>query len=160
VEEPETESVESPPVVEEEDPGVADVGTDLPPVEPVVVEDVVPEPPAVRSPESAVPAVRSPESAVPAVRSPESAVPMVEEEVEEVAPPKPKKKRTKPKKKRVPAAAPVPEPASETESETAPESDDGIDWTVPDFPEEPAPPTGTPDTPARNPVVIDEPPAP
>jgi serine/threonine protein kinase len=57
-------------------------------------------------------------------------------------------------------------------------SDDGIDWSVPDFPEEPPavanvapgdpatsappskprPPTGTPDVPAQNPVVIDEPP--
>jgi serine/threonine protein kinase len=56
--------------------------------------------------------------------------------------------------------------------------DDGIDWSVPDFPEEPPgvpnvapgdpaaspppskprPPTGTPDVPAQNPVVIDEPP--
>lgn len=39
------------------------------------------------------------------------------------------------------------------------EVDDGIDWTVPAFPDEPAPPTGTPDAPARNPVVIDEPPS-
>ena len=38
------------------------------------------------------------------------------------------------------------------------QSDDGIDWTVPDFPEEPTAPTGTPDAPARNPIVIDEPP--
>jgi serine/threonine-protein kinase len=145
VEEPETELVESPTVVEEEDPGVADVGTHLPesaapPVEPPVVEEVVPE------------------------------APIVEEEVEEVAPPpKPKaKKRTKPKKKPAPVSAtaretaPVPETAPEIETETEkgtePESDDGIDWTVPDFPEEPPPPTGTPDAPARNPVVIDEPP--
>jgi serine/threonine-protein kinase len=155
VAEPETELVESPPVVEEEDPGVADVGTHSPPVEVVVVEDVVPE----------------------------SAVPMVEEEVEEEPPPpkpKPKpKKRTKPKKKPAPVSepvplsepAPVPGPAPATETapapetapvpapETEPESDDGIDWTVPDFPEEPPPPTGTPDAPARNPVVIDEPPS-
>ena len=47
-------------------------------------------------------------------------------------------------------------------SETDPpiESDDGIDWTVPDFPNEAAPPTGTPDARPRNPVVIDEPPPP
>jgi len=31
-------------------------------------------------------------------------------------------------------------------------------YNIPDFPEEPPPPTGTPDAPARNPVVIDEPP--
>lgn len=38
------------------------------------------------------------------------------------------------------------------------EADEGIDWTVPGFPEG-APPTGMPDAPARNPIVIDEPPA-
>jgi hypothetical protein len=48
---------------------------------------------------------------------------------------------------------------TETGNETENEPDDGIDWTVPDFPEDPPPPTGTPDAPPRNPVVIDEPPA-
>jgi hypothetical protein len=67
--------------------------------------------------------------------------------------------------------------ANETGEGSTP--DDGIDWSVPDFPEEPPaaanssptepavspppskprPPTGTPDVPAQNPVVIDEPPA-
>ena len=67
--------------------------------------------------------------------------------------------------------------ATETGEGAAP--DDGIDWSVPDFPQEPPaaanaapsepaaspppskprPPTGTPDVPAENPVVIDEPPA-
>jgi serine/threonine-protein kinase len=74
--------------------------------------------------------------------------------VEEPEPPKAKPK-TKKRKKAAPVAAPVPEPA--------PEPDEGIDWTVPDFPEappavDPPAPTGTPDAPARNPVVIDEPP--
>jgi hypothetical protein len=60
----------------------------------------------------------------------------------------------------------VSENGTETEtgkaSETDPplESDEGIDWTVPDFPDEAAPPTGTPDAQPRNPVVIDEPPPP
>jgi serine/threonine-protein kinase len=76
---------------------------------------------------------------------------------------KPKKKRRKSAKKRtVPASAPMsaPAPASAPTAE-----DDGIDWTAPGFPEEgfgdegsspEAPPTGTPDAPPRNPVVIDE----
>lgn len=41
------------------------------------------------------------------------------------------------------------------------EADDGIDWSVPDFPFDSSPalaPTGTPDAPPRNPIVIDEPP--
>jgi serine/threonine-protein kinase len=144
-EEPKAEPMEAPPVIAEEDAQVADVGTDSPVVEPLVIEEVVAEEPVVEEP-----------------------------------PPKPKPK-AKPKKKRQKktvsaagsvtesaaesAAEPVAEPAAEsaaepaTESETAPEVDDGIDWTVPDFPSEPSPPTGTPDAPPRNPVVIDEPPA-
>jgi len=140
-EEPKAEPMEAPPVIAEEDAQVADVGTDSPVVEPLVIEEVVAEEPVVEEP-----------------------------------PPKPKPK-AKPKKKRqkkkVSAAGSVTESAAEsaaepaaesaaepaTESETAPEVDDGIDWTVPDFPSEPSPPTGTPDAPPRNPVVIDEPPA-
>jgi len=137
--EPQAEPVEAQPVVVEEDPEVeaVDVGTDAPVVEPPVVEEVVAEEPVIE-----------------------------EEKVEEPPPPKkkakPKKSRAKPKPKPVVAPVPVPvtEPAAEPEPaiEPAPEPDDGIDWTVPDFPEEPPPPTGTPDAPARNPVVIDEPP--
>jgi len=148
-EEPASEPVEAPPVVVEEDATVADIGTNAPLAESTAMESPVEEPPLV-------------EEVVPEA-------PLVEEEIvqEEPAPPrpKPKKKRTKPKKKAapvpVPAAesAPVTEPESAPESAPTPEPDDGIDWTVPDFPEEPAPPTGTPDAPARNPVVIDEPPA-
>jgi serine/threonine protein kinase len=68
----------------------------------------------------------------------------------------PKKKRRKPKKS-ASASVPVPVPASApANDDVALEPDDGIDWTVPDFPEE----TGVPDAPARNPVVIDEPPTP
>ena len=157
-EEPVVEAV-PPPVVEapEPDASVADVGTDVLLDETPVVEEVVPETPAVEAPASA----------------------------EEPPPPepKPRAKTKRPKKKRpapLPARAPEPQPAPAP----ALEPDDGIDWTVPDFPEpplaaepstgvparpdaapappppsEPAPPTGTPDAPARNPVVIDEPPA-
>jgi hypothetical protein len=53
----------------------------------------------------------------------------------------------------------VTEPAGGGESETPSDTDDGIDWTVPDFPDDDSPPTGTPDAPPRNPVVIDEPPS-
>ncbi len=45
-------------------------------------------------------------------------------------------------------------PASSSAVELEP--DEGIDWTVPGFPDERA--TGMPDAPARNPIVIDEPP--
>ena len=67
------------------------------------------------------------------------------------------KKRKKPKPKKAKKKIPSPEPVSVRDAEPvrANEPDEGIDWTVPDFPEEP---TGTPDKPSRNPVVIDEPP--
>ncbi|MGB5702316.1 MAG: protein kinase [Polyangiales bacterium] len=124
--------IAAPAAVEEEEPPIVDVGTNVPVLEPEVLESavVVEEPPAVE---------------------------------EEPAPPPPipkakkKKKRKKPKEA-VPSSAPAPAPAP----------DDGIDWSVPDFPDEPTPalesvqpadppaPTGTPDAPPRNPVVIDE----
>ena len=145
-EEPEVVPVQPAPVVVEPDAQVADVGTDAPVVEPIVVE--------------AEPAVEEEALEVVATPTPK---------------PKPKKKRRKKKPVTAPVAAsepvaePVAEPAAATEIGTetgapsekdAPlEPDDGIDWTVPDLPEEPAPPTGTPDAPARNPVVIDQPPA-
>ncbi|MBW1760244.1 MAG: serine/threonine protein kinase, partial [Deltaproteobacteria bacterium] len=136
----EPQAMPAQPPVAEPDAQVADIGTDAPVVEPVVVEEVVTEEPV----------------------------------VEEKAPPKPKAKK-KPRKRRpvagTGATAAVPETAAEmvavpetaaqsggevgdesgagTEKETSPESDDGIDWTVPDFPREPPPPTGTPDAPAR-----------
>jgi serine/threonine protein kinase len=131
-EEPKAEPMEAPPVIAEEDAQVADVGTDAPVMEPVVIEEIVAEEPPPEPKPKAKPK------------------------------PKPKKKR---KKKKVSAAGSAIEPVTEsaaepaTESETAPEVDDGIDWTVPDFPSEPSPPTGTPDALPRNPVVIDEPPA-
>ncbi|UCH29476.1 MAG: serine/threonine protein kinase [Myxococcales bacterium] len=143
----EPESVEPPPVAVDEEEPLADVGTDVPVVEP--------EPVAIEEP--------------------------VVEEEEPPPPPKPKpkkkkKKRTKPKpapSRKETASQP---PRDSGESPVATESlygglepDEGIDWTVPDFPEEqpptepaapiePSPPTGTPDAPARNPLVIDEPP--
>ena len=138
--EPQAEPVEARPVAAEEnaEAEVADVGTDAPVVEPPVAEDVVAEEPVVED--------------------------VVAEEpvVEETPPPKPKAKPKKRRVKKKPATGTVSEPAAEpaAEPEPEPEVDDGIDWTVPDFPEEPPPPTGTPDAPARNPVVIDEPPVP
>jgi serine/threonine protein kinase len=137
------EPVQAPPVVVEEEPPVADVGTDAPVVEPEPVQEVVEdEPEAEPEPPKAKPTPK-------------------------------KKKRRKPKK-----AAPVSAPAPISAPATELEPDEGIDWTVPGFPEESAPPpteslpsteppppaepsapTGTPDAPARNPVVIDEPPS-
>jgi serine/threonine protein kinase len=150
--EAQTKPAIAPPVTTDPDAQVADIGTDVPVAEPGVVEEVLAEEPAVEK--------------EPAV---------------EVAPATPKAKKKKRKKKAETAAGTVPASGtvsetetaagtvqetvpeigaeSETGSETPPESDDGIDWTVPDFPAEPSPPTGTPDAPARNPVVIDEPPA-
>jgi serine/threonine-protein kinase len=161
-EEPRVEPVAVAPIEAEPDAQVADVGTDAPVMEPVVVEESVLEGAIVEQPV-----------------------------VEEAPPVKPMAKKRKRKKKAVAGvaastaavaespmeAATASETKTETEvaaatgtenqvgtsgaggSETVAEVDDGIDWTVPYFPEEPAPPTGTPDAPARNPVVIDEPPS-
>ncbi|MFA9469134.1 MAG: serine/threonine-protein kinase [Deltaproteobacteria bacterium] len=146
--EPSAEPVEAPPVVVEQDAQVADVGTDALVAEPIVIEEVLEE---VLEEE---PAVEEPPPVEPSPK----------------ATPKKKKRKKKPvaetAAETVPAAetAPVSETGTETgkASETDPpiESDDGIDWTVPDFPNEAAPPTGTPDARPRNPVVIDEPPPP
>ncbi|MBT8451030.1 MAG: protein kinase [Deltaproteobacteria bacterium] len=105
--------------------------------------------------------------ATPIEEAPLEQPPVEAVEIEEPSPPeanKPtaKKKRRKPKKKTAPASvtgpAPVTGPVTGPAPEPVPEPDDGIDWTVPDFPQEPTVPTGTPDAPPRNPVVIDEPP--
>ena len=158
-EEPQAAPAQPPPVVTEPDAQVADIGTDAPVLEPVVV----PQEPVVEEAVVEEPAVE-------------------EVAVEEKAPPKPKaKKKRRPRKVAAPprprgegavtAAGAETAAGTAAATETAPgtagevgngdgdESDDGIDWTVPDFPEEPKVPTGTPDAPARNPVVIDEPPA-
>ncbi len=130
------EPVEPAPVAVEDATPIADVGTDLPVVEP--------EPVVEAEPVEAEPVEE-----------------LIEEANEEPESPKPKPKPKKRKKPKKPAPAPAPPPAP------AAEPDEGIDWSVPDFPEEPpaepppppsdaAAPTGTPDAPARNPVVIDE----
>jgi serine/threonine protein kinase len=149
-------AVEPPPSIEAEPEPIADVGTNVPVVEMKPVEEV--------EPVDDVEPVGDVE--------PVDEVAPVEEVVEESEPPeaKPKpikKKRKKPKKPApVLVPAPVPEPASA--SEPALEPDEGIDWTVPDFleepsqvepptrPTEPAAPTGSLDAQPRNPVVIDE----
>jgi serine/threonine-protein kinase len=155
-EEPQAELVETPPAVEEDEEDVADVGTDTPVSavqlveeavadEPVVEEDVIPEE---VTPEPSPKARKVKASPSPRGGSGKSGS---------------KRGRTSaPKPGAATATRTEPEPEPETEPEpgnaTEPEPDDGIDWTVPDFLEEPPPPTGTPDAPARNPVVIDEPP--
>jgi hypothetical protein len=169
-EEPQAVPAQPPPVVTEPDAQVADIGTDAPVLAPVVVaQELVVEEAVVEEPVVEEPAVE-------------------EVAVEEKAPPKPKAKKKRRSRKVAAPPRPRGEGAgtaagTETGAETVPgtvpetaaaagtggggevgngdgiESDDGIDWTVPDFPEEPEAPTGTPDAPARNPVVIDEPPA-
>jgi hypothetical protein len=139
---PSAEPVEAPPVVVEQDAQVADVGTDALVAEPVVIEEVLEEEPVAEEPPPVEPSPK--------------------------ATPKKKKRKKKPVAKTAAAAetAAVSETAPESETEKgneadpAVESDDGIDWTVPDFPDEAGPPTGTPDARPRNPVVIDEPPPP
>jgi hypothetical protein len=136
--------IAAPPAPVDEDPPVADVATDV----------VLGEAPAVEEPVEEAPPVEAlePERAPPPELEPDA-----EAEPEPIQA-KPKRKRPKRKKKAAPVIAPVPVPAPVPAP--VPEPDDGIDWTVPGFAEEPAPPTGTPDSPSRNPVVIDEPPSP
>ncbi len=147
------------PVQESEAP-VADVGTNVPVLDPV------------QEPTQAEPPTETPAD-VEDVAPVEEATP-----AEEVVPPEEPKvtPKPKPRKKRKPKTASA-TPPSEAPRAVQPktpdlEPDEGVDWSVPDFPEEPtvpapaapaapaAPPrpTGTPDAPARNPVVIDEPP--
>jgi serine/threonine-protein kinase len=179
VEETIAEPVLAPPTAPEDDPPLADVGTDAPGLE---------------QPGVAIGVSNETEEQKPSVED----VVRDEPDLEVEARPAPnKKKRTK---KRTAAGAGTAAGAetaaragtaagtataaaagtggtSETGEGTA--SDDGIDWSVPDFPEErptaadgapsapeappppskTRPPTGTPDVPAQNPVVIDEPPA-
>ncbi len=123
----------------------ADVGTGQPAVAPPVVTEEAPEPkPKIRKPRKHH-ASRRPRGRGTGARSASAPAP---------------------------ASAPASEPAGEKGSNEPAVEDDGIDWTVPGFPEdesgdegpapeapapaEPSPPTGTPDAPARNPIVIDE----
>jgi len=137
---------------------VADVGTDQPVAVPGTVIEEVPEPEAAPEFEPAA------EESEPEVESPRRSV-------------APSRRRVR-KAGTATAAGSASEPAPASvkgagrgESSKRVE-DDGIDWTVPGFtegasgdesltpeaptPTEPAPPTGTPDVPPRNPVVIDE----
>jgi hypothetical protein len=166
-EDPKVEPVAVAPIEVEPDAEVADVGTDAPVMEPVVVEETVVQEAVVDKPvEEEAPPVRpkakkrkprkkkAVTGAVVGTGAVAETPPAAEAEIAADTP-----------------AASETEGAAGTEtetetgatgagsSETAAEIDDGIDWTVPDFPEEPSPPTGTPDAPARNPVVIDEPPS-
>lgn len=78
----------------------------------------------------------------PWVEAPELDLPEPTEQKQKA---KPKAKRRRPKSKALP---------NKTRAPVVLESDEGIDWTLPDFPEE----TGNPDAPSGAPVVIDEPP--
>jgi serine/threonine-protein kinase len=134
---------------------IADVATDQPAA---VVETMIEETP---EPEL-VPEVE------PATAEVE---PEVEAPLKSAAPRRrPGRRKATTGKAAAPAPAKVPAPEAEP---SEPVEEDGIDWTVPGFPEEegisdegsssessapaePPPPTGTPDVPPRNPVVIDE----
>ena len=169
VAEPRPPPADAPPVPEPQGTQIADVGTDSPVIESLEPEEPAVEPPAPELPPEPAAADDEPE---PVVAKPE--------------PPKkrPATRKTRPKKKTPVQTTPPP-----PEAAPALEPDEGIDWTVPDFPDEAspspapaptepvdspapdppaaptvpseaAPPTGTPDVPARNPIVIDEPPSP
>jgi serine/threonine-protein kinase len=154
---------QAPLLIAEKETEIADVGTDAEVAQAAVIEQVAPDEP-----------VREEEKAPELVPS-------------RVKPKAPKEKAQDQGKRRNEASAKPPDTAPSTALDSAPpttiiqrkelEPDEGIDWTVPaDFPDEPvpepipppnapdpaptkpAPPTGTPDAPARNPVVIDEPP--
>jgi serine/threonine-protein kinase len=126
-----------PVVVEAPSSPVADVGTALP------RPNVVP-PPTQSRPDEATEAV---DSSTPSDEAPEREPEVeVESRSRVKSPPRSEKKKSKKR----------PEGSSPTEPEPQLESDEGIDWSLPDFPEA----TGAPDAPPRNPVVIDEPPTP
>jgi len=166
--EPSAEPVEAPPVVVEQDAQVADVGTDALVAEPIVIEEVVEEEPVLEEAPPVEPSSKAPPKKKKRKKKPVAKT-AAAAETETAA-------ETAAETVSGAEAAPVSENGTETEkgaetgkgtgtgkaSETDPpiESDDGIDWTVPDFPDEAAPPTGTPEARPRNPVVIDEPPPP
>jgi hypothetical protein len=165
-EEPQPEPAQAPPVVVEQDAQVADIGTDVPVAEPVVVEEAVAEEPVVEEAKvEEAPAAPKPKPKPKPKKRPRK--------VKALPSPRGEGSVAAPGSETAPAAETVPAAEAKTAAETGNgsgdetetgnengnEPDDGIDWTVPDFPEDPPPPTGTPDAPPRNPVVIDEPPA-
>jgi len=111
----------------------------------------------------------------PAVEEAVPDEPVLEAQLE----PNPKKKKRTTTKRTAVETGTAAGTAAATETGEGAAPDDGIDWSVPDFPQEPPaaahaapsepaaspppskprPPTGTPNVPAKNPVVIDEPPA-
>jgi serine/threonine-protein kinase len=161
-EEPQPEPAQAPPAVVEQDAHVADVGTDVPVVEPPVIEEAVAEEPLVEE----VKVEKEPVAPKPKPKKkkrkkkvvPATVTEAAAETVAETAAATEAATATETETVTGAEAAPGSEAPVGNESETENEPDDGIDWTVPDFPEDPPPPTGTPDAPARNPVVIDEPP--
>lgn len=132
------------PAVEQEETYIADVGTDARQTEPPTMEvEAIPEEPELDLGLPPEPEPKSREAPVKKRRAKKKAVGGTASGSASSAVPAP-----------VPVSAPAPVQAAA--------SDDGIDWTVPDFPQDSprAPsPTGTPDASPRNPVVIDEPPA-
>ncbi|MGB8332731.1 MAG: serine/threonine-protein kinase [Polyangiales bacterium] len=139
---PEVEAVKPAPAAPEEAPALAEVSSDVPLTEPPRVEEAMPDEPVAEVEKVAEnePKVDSPNQTKARRRS--------------------RGARTVPKTVAAPVTETVSSSATASETKLALEADDGIDWTVPEFPQEPSAPTGTPKVPARNPIVIDEPPSP
>jgi hypothetical protein len=154
---------QAPTIVAERETEIADVGTDAEVAHAAVIEQVAPDEPVLEEEKAPEPV---PARANPRTRNGK-------------APAQGKRKNETPARPpdTAPSTAPDSPPKTTIIEKTGLEPDEGIDWTVPaDFPDEPAPdpmpppdapdpgptkpapPTGTPDAPARNPIVIDEPP--
>jgi serine/threonine protein kinase len=154
---------QAPTIVAERESEIADVGTDAEVAHAAVIEQVAPDEPVLEEEKAPEPV---PARANPRTRNGK-------------APAQGKRKNEAPARPpdTAPSTAPDSPPKTTIIEKTGLEPDEGIDWTVPaDFPDEPAPdpmpppdapdpgptkpapPTGTPDAPARNPIVIDEPP--
>jgi serine/threonine protein kinase len=158
---PSTVSPPTPPMAVREEPAIpVEEGMDAP-----EANDVTDEPPLQPSPDAPMAAEhgKASEDAIEEIAP--APKPAVKTQKRRAAPPRKKKPHAKasaslPKSPSAPASVPEPAPAPESPSTPAPElePDEGIDWTVPGFPDQPPTPTGMPQTPPRNPIVIDEPP--
>jgi hypothetical protein len=154
---------QAPTLVTEKETEIADVGTDAEVAQTAVIEQVALDEPVLEEEKASEPV---PPKAQPKTRKGK-------------APARGKRQNEAPARllEAAPSTAPDSPPETTIMERTELEPDEGIDWTVPaEFPDEPAPdpmpppdapdpaptkpapPTGTPDAPARNPIVIDEPP--
>jgi serine/threonine protein kinase len=169
------EPAQAPMILAEKGSGIADVGTDAQVVQ-AVIEEVPPDEPTVEE------ALDEPTVEEEAVAPLSPKVKPKGRKGQAQAREARRRKGAAKTPESVSSTAPDSGLEATTVEGNAPEPDEGIDWTVPaDFPDEPAPgsmppvdapdpapakpgptksapPTGTPKAPARNPIVIDEPP--